>query len=146
MDLTAYEGNKFKLAEVLRTASALLPNQEMERHQRIRELQARLAEDRFNLVVVSRFSRGKSSLMNAVLGHDWLPTGLVPLTSVITTVTYGSKPQVILEYQDRGYDRRSNLPRFPTTSPKPAIREISRKSKSQRFICPRRSFAADSSS
>ena len=109
MDLTAYEESKFELAGMLRTASALLPNEETERHHQIRELQARLAEDRFNLVVVGRFSRGKSSLMNAVLGHDWLPTGLVPLTSVITTVTYGTKPEVVLEYQDRGLRSKIQL-------------------------------------
>ncbi len=109
MDLTAYEESKFELAGILRTASALLPNEETEGHRRIRELQARLAEDRFNLVVAGRFSRGKSSLMNAVLGHDWLPTGLVPLTSVITTVTYGSKPEVVLEYQDRGFRSKIQL-------------------------------------
>ena len=88
MDLTAYEESKFELAGVLPTASAHLPNEEIERHRRIRELQARLAEDRFNLVVVGRFSRGKA-LMNAILGHDWLPTGIVPLTSAISTVTFG---------------------------------------------------------
>ncbi len=109
MDLTAYEESKFEVAGVLRTASALLPHEETERHQQIRELQARLAEDRFNLVVVGRFSRGKSSLMNAVLGHDWLPTGLVPLTSVITTVTYGTKPEVVLQHQDRGFRSKIEL-------------------------------------
>jgi predicted GTPase len=54
-----------------------------------RELAARLAEDRFNLLLVGRFSRGKSTLMNALLGSDSLPTGIVPITSVITTVRYG---------------------------------------------------------
>ncbi len=98
---------------MFRTASTLLPNDKAECHRRIRELQARLAEDRFNLVVVGRFSRGKSSLMNAVLGHAWLPTGLVPLTSVITTVTYGTKPEVILEYQDRGSKARIALAALP---------------------------------
>lgn len=108
MDLRAYEQSKFALAEVLRSASGLLPREKHSQHQRIRDLQARLAEDRFNLVVVGRFSRGKTSLMNAVLGSDRLPTGIVPLTSVITTVTYGSKEQVVLEYQDRGF--RSQIP------------------------------------
>jgi len=37
------------------------------------------AEDRFNLVVVGRLSRGKTSLMNAIMGTDRLPTGMVPL-------------------------------------------------------------------
>src|SRR5579862_4801900 len=54
-----------------------------------RRLLARLAEDRFNLAMVGQFSRGKSSLMNALLGAEKLPTGILPLTSVITTVAYG---------------------------------------------------------
>jgi predicted GTPase len=43
-------------------------------------LLVKLAEDRFNLAVVGQFKRGKSSLMNAVIGRDVLPTGLLPLT------------------------------------------------------------------
>jgi GTP-binding protein EngB required for normal cell division len=113
MDLRAYEQSKFELAEVLRSASGLVPREEHVHHERIRDLQIRLAEDRFNLVVVGRFSRGKTSLMNAVLGSDRLPTGIVPLTSVITTVTYGSKEQVVLEYQDRGFRSKISLKSLP---------------------------------
>jgi small GTP-binding protein len=93
MDLRDYERIKFELAETLRS----LPF-EASQYERRRDLFARLAEDRFNLVVVGRFSRGKSSLMNAILGMDRLPTGVVPLTSVITTVTYGSEERVTLHY------------------------------------------------
>jgi len=113
VDLSEYERNKFELAEVLRSAAALLPREEHDRRGHIRDLQARLAEDRFNLVVVGRFSRGKTSLMNAVLGNGWLPTGIVPLTSVVTTVTYGSKEQVVLEYQDRGLRSQIALGTLP---------------------------------
>jgi Dynamin family len=63
---------------------------------------ARLAEDRFNLVVAGRFSRGKTSLMNAILGTDRLPTGIVPLISVITSVAYGSRERVQIEWQRGG--------------------------------------------
>jgi len=94
MDLRDYERTKFELAEILRA----LPF-DAAQYERRRDLFARLAEDRFNLVVVGRFSRGKSSLMNAILGMDRLPTGVVPLTSVITTVTYGSEEQVTLHYR-----------------------------------------------
>jgi hypothetical protein len=59
-------------------------------------LVVQLAEDRFNLAVVGQFKRGKSSLMNAVLGRNLLPTGLLPLTSAITTLCYGSKERVML--------------------------------------------------
>jgi len=61
-----------------------------------RTLLVKLAEDRFNLVVVGQFKRGKSSLMNAIIGRDFLPTGLLPLTSAITTLCYGPQEKVIL--------------------------------------------------
>jgi hypothetical protein len=93
MDLREYEQVKFALAEILRTIPWEPP-----RANRLRNLFARLAEDRFNLAVVGRFSRGKGSLMNAILGMDRLPTGVVPLTSVITTVTYGSAERVTLHF------------------------------------------------
>ena len=97
MDLRAYERVKFELAEILNT----LPRDAAQFQRRL-DLFARLAEDRFNLVVAGRFSRGKSSLMNAILGMDRLPTGVVPLTSVITTVTYGSEERVTLHFHGSG--------------------------------------------
>jgi hypothetical protein len=98
MDLREYEHIKFEFAEILRSAQTGLPRERHDAHDRIRELFSRLAEDRFNLVVVGRFSRGKTSLMNAILGTDRLPTGIRPLTSVITTVAYGSKEQAVVKF------------------------------------------------
>lgn len=96
MDLQQYDRMKTGLAEILRGATMRdLPERGPDV---VRDLFARLAEDRFNLVVVGRFSRGKTSLMNAMLGTDRLPTGIVPVTSVITTVTYGSEEKVVLHY------------------------------------------------
>jgi len=104
--LRQYERAKFELAEILREisrqhvathGSARPPFGEDE----IAELFTRLAEDRFILLVAGRFSRGKTSLMNAILGLDRLPTGILPLTSVITSVAYGRPERVQLE-QERG--------------------------------------------
>jgi small GTP-binding protein len=100
MDLRKYEQHKFRIAEVLRVASAIADPDCRDWQRRAHGLFGRLAEDRFNLVVVGRFSRGKSSLMNAILATDRLPTGIVPLTSVITTVAYGSKERVVLRFRD----------------------------------------------
>jgi small GTP-binding protein len=101
MDLRQYETAKFELAEILRTAVAAASADRDDLKERVRDLFVRLAEDRFNLVVVGRFNRGKTSLMNALLGTDRLPVGIVPLTSVITTVAYGSKEVVRIEYEGR---------------------------------------------
>jgi hypothetical protein len=97
MDLREYEQTKFELAEVLRSVQPYVPWDHGAHQDRIRDFFSRLAEDRFNLVVAGRFSRGKTSLMNAILGTDRLPTGIRPLTSVITTVAYGSKEQAVIK-------------------------------------------------
>jgi GTP-binding protein EngB required for normal cell division len=71
-------------------------------------LLVQLAEDRFNLCVVGQFKRGKSTLMNAVLGRDLLPTGLLPLTSAITTLCYGSAERVVLRRE--GWTLEQEIP------------------------------------
>jgi tRNA U34 5-carboxymethylaminomethyl modifying GTPase MnmE/TrmE len=80
VDLKDYEKLKFELAEQLRSLETLAGTQREALQGEMRTLFARLAEDRFNLVVVGRFNRGKTSLMNALLGSDRLPTGILPLT------------------------------------------------------------------
>lgn len=104
MDLKQYEQAKFGIAEILRTTKAADSKDETFRSG-YRELLTRLAEDRFNLLVVGRFNRGKSTLLNALLGGNYLPTGIVPLTSVITTVRYGTRKQVFLNFYNSGSDK-----------------------------------------
>lgn len=95
--LGEYDKVKLELAGLIR--DVIVPA-EADEHLREegQELLARLAEDRFNVAVVGRFSRGKTSLMNAVLGTDRLPTGILPLTSVLTMVRYGSHEQVLVYF------------------------------------------------
>jgi GTP-binding protein EngB required for normal cell division len=87
-----------------------------------RKLLSRLAEDRFNLVVVGQFSRGKTSLMNAMLGVDRLPTSVLPLTSVITSVSYGDRERVVIHWQWWSYTSEiplSELPQYVTQEGNP---------------------------
>lgn len=98
MSLRNYEQDKFAIAEVLRAASNLAPAEDSALRERLHDLFIRLAEDSFNLVVVGRFNRGKTSLMNAMLGSSHLPIGIVPLTSVITTVSYGTTEGAVISF------------------------------------------------
>jgi hypothetical protein len=63
-------------------------------------LRAKLAEHAFNLVVAGEFKRGKSSVINALLGAELLPTGVVPLTSVVTRVHYGEAPSATVTFDN----------------------------------------------
>jgi GTP-binding protein EngB required for normal cell division len=128
MDLKTYEQVKFDLAEIIRSAELIAGEQVKDSNQRWRaeepwrDLVRRLAEDRFTVVVAGRFNRGKSSLMNAVLGMDRLPTGVIPLTSVITSVRYGTSERVLLDYYGsglRGEAKLSELPELVTEKGNP---------------------------
>ena len=88
--LRRYRVSQQEISDAIRATKQFLEAQGDE--SRVGQCQAflvKLAEDRFNLAVVGQFKRGKSSLMNAVIGRDLLPTGLLPLTSAITTLCYG---------------------------------------------------------
>jgi Dynamin family len=57
-----------------------------------RDLAERVAAGRVLVAVVGQFKRGKSTLVNALVGGTVLPTGVVPVTSVLTVIRYGAVP------------------------------------------------------
>jgi GTPase SAR1 family protein len=77
-------------------------------HQNLLAARVRVAEDRFNLVVLGEFKRGKSTLVNALLDRDVLPTGVIPLTSVVTVVCSGPDERLIVRFID-GREEQQDL-------------------------------------
>ncbi len=108
--LRHYTLAKQEVATSVRAAKLLFQaHGAQEAAERCQALVVQLAEDRFNLAVVGQFKRGKSTLMNAVLGRDLLPTGLLPLTSAITTLCYGSKERVMLNRKGWAWEQEVPL-------------------------------------
>lgn len=62
------------------------------------ELRRRLVQRRFRVLVVGEAKRGKSTLINALLGRGVLPVGVVPVTAVTTTVAFGALERVVVEF------------------------------------------------
>jgi len=56
-----------------------------------RDLSVRISEERFFVACVGQFKRGKSTLLNALVGLEVVPTGFVPVTSVPTVIRFGEK-------------------------------------------------------
>jgi hypothetical protein len=52
------------------------------------------------VVVLGQFKRGKSSVVNALLGREVLPTGVVPLTTVPTFLRTGRPERVAIRFLD----------------------------------------------
>lgn len=56
----------------------------------------RLDEHRVRAVVLGEIKQGKSTLINAILGRDALPTGVTPTTGAVATVRVGDTPGTFL--------------------------------------------------
>ena len=70
------------------------------------DARARLVDDRFNLAVLGEFKRGKSTLVNALLGRSVLPTGVLPLTAVATVVAAGRRDRLVVEFGNGHVEER----------------------------------------
>ncbi len=55
------------------------------------QLLARIREGRFFVACIGQFKRGKSTLLDALVGEPILPTGVVPVTTVPTVLRYGDQ-------------------------------------------------------
>jgi small GTP-binding protein len=75
----------------------------------LQQLVEKLQQNRFNLVVLGAFKRGKSTLINALLGEPVLPTAIVPLTSVVTIIGYGDRLNIEVLFQN-GQRRQISQP------------------------------------
>ena len=63
-------------------------------------LDRRTAEGRFFVACVGQFKRGKSTLLNALVGRAVLPVGVVPVTAVITVIRHGLEPAARVNMAD----------------------------------------------
>ena len=69
------------------------------------------AGDHFEVAIVGEFKRGKSTLINALLGQEVLPADVLPATATLNRVTYSTDPYVVVEYKD-GTNERVDINRL----------------------------------
>lgn len=62
----------------------------------LRESQSRLDDQDLRVLVMGKFSSGKSAFLNGLLGRPLLPMGALPKTAVIGEIKYAEKERVVL--------------------------------------------------
>jgi ribosome biogenesis GTPase A len=71
-------------------------------HSTVREklllLEQKLASNQLHVAVLGQMKRGKSSFINALLRTDVLPTGVLPVTAIITEIKAGPVPAASILY------------------------------------------------
>ncbi len=60
----------------------------------------RVTEGRVHVACLGQFKRGKSTLLNALLDRPLLPTGVVPVTSVVTVLRFGASEAARVHHPD----------------------------------------------
>ncbi len=97
------------LAGALDELAALGTSQDREQ---IAALRDRLDAARLRVLVAGEAKRGKSTLINALVGRAVLPAGVTPLTAVATTVRYGDDPHTEVRFAD-GHEEKQPLSALP---------------------------------
>lgn len=88
-----------------------------------RRLAERLQAGRFLIAVVGEFKRGKSTLVNALVGKPVLPTGVLPLTAVAVELGFGEPAATVVHLDGRREAiSRDRVAAYVTESGKPGER------------------------
>jgi len=66
----------------------------------IDEVLKRLEGNTFNVAILGEFKRGKSTLINALLAENVLPTNVLPCSAALNKITYDIEKSVELIYKD----------------------------------------------
>ncbi len=98
---TAWRQANFELSSDLQTLAALATRQMLPvLNSECLALRNRVLERRFTVAVVGEFKRGKSTLINALLGAEILPADVLPTTATVNRVTFGLAPSATLRFLD----------------------------------------------
>lgn len=89
---------------VLRLLSELTAKPYVQSHAKVlrglRELQGDIQGDFYTVVVLGEFKRGKSTLVNALLGTRLLPMDVLPETATINAIMYDETPRLSVVHLD----------------------------------------------
>jgi len=94
-----FEEAREKMSKALETLAPLVQEQDKEM---VEDVKKKLEINKFNLVVLGQFKRGKTTFINALLGEPLLPSAILPLTSIVTLLEYGSQKEVEVHFLDEG--------------------------------------------
>ena len=101
MTITDQTIERHPIEETLRTLLAVAEfgaNSNKSLREKILLLEKKLASGQLHLAVLGQMKRGKSSFINALLGAEVLPTGVLPVTAIITEIRYGPAPDAVIVY------------------------------------------------
>lgn len=120
--LNHYKEIRARLIEEIERLSELSSRRGNEKiTENLKEIREKLVENKFYLVVLGQFKRGKSTFINSIIGDKILPVSVVPLTSIVTLIRYGQEEEIRVLFEDGGKKiiSRDELPGYVTEAGNP---------------------------
>lgn len=103
MNLTAFRAFQGRLRELIGEAGRLAEELGFSALVQVcQDLDRRLAAERFTVAVLGEIKRGKSSLINALLGAEVLPKAALVCTAALCIIRHGVAPRAVIQYRDGG--------------------------------------------
>jgi GTPase SAR1 family protein len=96
-----FQSLKGQIVALLRESEE--PLQAIEMHtwvDSIKKLEDRVGTDRFRVMVLGEFKRGKSTFINALLGQEVLPAFATPCTAIINEIKWGEARRAALHFKN----------------------------------------------
>ena len=98
--LEEFINHKATILDVVSDINSLLPENNAAGNERLFAVREQLISNHFNLVVLGQFKRGKTTLINSLVGNAILPSSVVPLTSIVTILKFGNEVRCTIFMND----------------------------------------------
>ncbi len=98
--LGSFERNQRALVSLASRTATVVGRLGMEdRARALTQLAARIGSEQSRILVIGEFKRGKSTLVNALLGEEVLPSSVVPCTALISEIKWGKWKRLFLHFR-----------------------------------------------
>lgn len=89
------------LSTALKTTSEVMEQLELtDQATQARDTSAKLKSHIFSVGIMGEFKRGKSTVINALLGEKIAPADVVPASATLNRITYGPSPKATILFKD----------------------------------------------
>jgi small GTP-binding protein len=116
--------HKATILDIVADTNSLLSESYGTGNERLLAVREQLISNHFNLVILGQFKRGKTTLINSLVGNEILPSSVVPLTSIVTILKFGNEVRCTIFMNDGTEQnvRREELHDYVTESGNPKNR------------------------
>ncbi len=101
MGYIGYQEMIADITSALESAGEVMTQLELPRQaEQAGEAAVRLKSHVFSVGIMGEFKRGKSTVINALLGEEIAPADVVPASATLNRITYGLEPRATIVYKD----------------------------------------------